>query len=153
MKLIDGVKTKALRLIADERGWLMEVLRRDDPDFQQFGQAYVTVAYPGVVKGWHYHKRQTDHFAVVGGMAKVVLYDDREGSSTRGWINEFFLGHLNPTLVIIPPLVIHGIKGIGSEPAILLNIPDQVYNYAQPDEFRIDPHSGQVPYDWDRKDG
>ncbi len=153
MKLIDGVKTKALRLLADERGWLMEVLRSDDPDFSQFGQAYVTVAYPGAVKGWHYHRRQTDHFAVVSGMAKVVLYDDREGSSTRGWVNEFFLGHLNPTLVIIPPLVIHGIKGIGTEPAVLLNIPDQVYNYAEPDEFRIDPHGGQVPYDWDRKDG
>jgi dTDP-4-dehydrorhamnose 3,5-epimerase len=153
MKLIDGVKTKALHLIADERGWLMEVLRSDDPDFERFGQAYVTVAYPGVVKGWHYHKNQTDHFAVVGGMAKVVLYDDREGSSTRSWVNEFFLGHLNPTLVIIPPLVIHGIKGIGSEPAILLNIPDQLYDYAQPDEFRIDPRGGLVPYDWDRKDG
>jgi dTDP-4-dehydrorhamnose 3,5-epimerase len=153
MKLIDGVKTKALRLIADERGWLMEILRSDDPDFRQFGQAYVTVAYPGVVKGWHYHKRQTDHFAVVSGMAKVVLYDDREGSSTRGWVNEFFLGHLNPTLVIIPPLVIHGIKGIGTETAVLLNIPDQLYNYAEPDEYRIDPHGGQVPYDWDRKDG
>jgi dTDP-4-dehydrorhamnose 3,5-epimerase len=153
MKLIDGVKTKALRLLPDERGWLMEVLRSDDPDFRQFGQAYVTVAYPGVVKGWHYHKRQTDHFAVVGGMAKVVLYDDREGSSTRGWVNEFFLGHLNPTLVIIPPLVIHGIKGIGTETAVLLNIPDQLYNYAEPDEFRIDPHGGLVPYDWDRKDG
>jgi len=153
MKLIDGVKTKVLRLLPDERGWLMEILRSDDPDFKQFGQAYVTTAYPGVVKGWHYHKKQTDHFAVVSGMAKVVLYDDREGSSTRGWVNEFFLGHLNPTLVIIPPLVIHGIKGIGIELAILLNIPDQLYNYAEPDEFRIDPHGGLVPYDWDRKDG
>ena len=153
MKLIDGVKVKTLRLIPDERGWLMEILRSDDPDFRKFGQAYITVAYPGVVKGWHYHRKQTDHFAVVSGMAKVVLYDDREGSATRGIINEFFIGDLNPTLLIIPPFVIHGMKGIGTEPAILLNIPDQVYAYDNPDEFRIPPHGMDIPYDWELKDG
>ena len=110
--MIDGVRTKALKVIADERGFLMEILREDDPIFERFGQAYLTVAYPGVVKGWHYHKRQQDYFAVVKGMAKVVLYDDREGSPTRGEVNEFFLGERNPTLLVIPPLVVHGIKDV-----------------------------------------
>ena len=151
--MIHDVRTKPLKLIPDERGYLMEILREDDPIFERFGQAYLTVAYPGVVKGWHYHKRQQDYFTVVKGMAKVVLYDDRETSPTRGEVNEFFLGDRNPTLLLIPPLVIHGIKGIGVEPAYLLNIPTHKYDYAAPDEFRIDPHDNDIPYDWDRKDG
>jgi dTDP-4-dehydrorhamnose 3,5-epimerase len=151
--MIDGVRTKALKVLPDERGFLMEILREDDPIFERFGQVYLTVAYPGVVKGWHYHKRQQDYFTVVKGMAKVVLYDDREGSPTRGEVNEFFLGERNPTLLVIPPLVIHGIKGIGVEPAYLLNVPTRKYEYADPDEFRIDPHENDIPYDWTRKDG
>src|SRR5215470_19678966 len=106
-KLIDGVVLKNLKVIPDERGWLMEIFRRDDPFFQQFGQVYLTVAYPGVVKGWHFHKRQTDHFACVKGNMKVVLYDGREDSPTKGLVNEFFLGELNPMLVVIPNFVLH----------------------------------------------
>ena len=151
--MIDGVATKPLKVMPDERGFLMEILREDDPIFEHFGQAYLTVAYPGVVKGWHYHKIQKDYFTVVKGMAKVVLYDDRQGSKTKGEVNEFFLGEKNPTLLVIPPLVIHGIKGIGVEPAYLLNIPTRMYQYADPDEFRIHPHENDIPYDWTRKDG
>ncbi len=151
--MIQDVATKPLKVIPDERGFLMEILREDDPLFERFGQAYVTVAYPGVVKGWHYHKQQKDYFTVVKGMAKVVLYDNREGSPTKGEVNEFFLGEKNPMLLVIPPLVVHGIKGIGVEPAYLLNIPTRKYDYANPDEFRIDPHENDIPYDWTRKDG
>src|SRR5210317_2053764 len=98
MQMIDGVVVRQLKLIPDERGFLMEILRRDDPVFEEFGQCYVTAAYPGVVKAWHYHKKQTDHFCVLSGMAKVVLHDDREGSSTRGETNEFFCGEQNRVL-------------------------------------------------------
>ena len=153
MKLIDGVNVKPLKVIADERGYLMEMMRADDPFFQRFGQSYVSVAYPGVVKGWHFHKVQTDHFVIVKGMMKVVLYDSREGSPTKGLINEFFMGERNPILVTIPPGVVHGMKGIGNEPAMLVNVPTEMYKYDKPDEFRIDPHSKEIPYDWSRKDG
>jgi len=153
MKLIEGVKTKALKVIPDERGWLMEMLRNDDDIFQKFGQVYLTVAYPGIVKGWHYHKVQTDHFVCVKGMMKVVLYDGRDDSPTKGEVNEFFLGEKNPTLVVIPPFVLHGMKGIGTEPALLINTPTEVYNYKDPDEFRVHPHDNDIPYDWSRKDG
>src|SRR5437867_2874456 len=102
MQLIDGVKTKALRVIPDERGFLMEMMRRDDEFFRSFGQVYLTVAYPGVVKGWHYHKRQDDIFVVVRGMIKLALYDNRAVSSTCHLVNEFFIGELNPLLVTIP---------------------------------------------------
>jgi dTDP-4-dehydrorhamnose 3,5-epimerase len=151
--VIDGVVTKALKVIPDERGFLMEILRKDDPFFQQFGQVYLTVVNPGVVKGWHYHRLQTDHFCVVKGMAKVVLYDSREGSKTKGEVNEFFLGDHNRTLLIIPPGVLHGMKGVGTEPAFLINTPTHPYNYAEPDEFRVHPHENDIPYDWSRKDG
>ena len=118
--MIDGVRTKKLRAICDERGRLMEVLRSDDELFGGFGQAYITTAYPGVVKGWHYHKIQTDSFTVIKGMLKLVLYDDREGSPTRGEVNEFFIGEHNTLLVQIPPLVLHGFKCISPEEAIVL---------------------------------
>ena len=151
--MIDGVATKKLRVIPDERGRLMEILRADDQLFSRFGQVYMTTVYPGVVKGWHYHKKQTDHFAVVKGMAKLVLYDNRDDSPTKGDINEFFVGEHNPLLVKIPPLVLHGFKCISEEEAICITVPTEVYNYEQPDEFRIDPHKNDIPYSWDRREG
>ena len=153
MKLIEGTRIKQLKVIPDERGFLMEMLRADDDFFQKFGQAYLTVAYPGVVKGWHYHKNQTDHFVCVHGMLKVVLYDGREKSPTHGLVNEFFMGERNPILLVIPPLVLHGMKGIGTEPAYLVNTPTEHYVYDDPDEHRVAPHDPSVPYDWSRKDG
>jgi len=151
--MIDGVKIKKLKVIPDERGWLMEMLRCDDEFFQKFGQVYLTVAYPDVVKGWHYHKKQTDHFVCVKGMLKIVLYDDREGSSTRGEVNEFFMGEQNPILLVIPKGVLHGMKGVGTEPGYLINVPSEPYDYKNPDEYRVPPHDGGIPYDWSRKDG
>ena len=153
MDLIDGVAIKKLRVIPDERGFVMEMLRCDDEIFKKFGQVYLSVAYPGVVKGWHYHKKQTDNFVVVKGMLKVVLYDQRKDSPTHGMINEFFMGEKNPILVVIPPMVVHGVKAIGTEAGYLINCPTEPYNHEQPDEYRIAPHSGEIPYDWTRKDG
>jgi dTDP-4-dehydrorhamnose 3,5-epimerase len=150
---IFGVDTKILKRIPDERGWLMEMLRADDEMFMQFGQVYLTAVFPGVVKAWHYHKIQTDHFVCVQGMAKVVLYDSRPDSPTHGAVNEFFIGEINPVLVQIPPLVYHGFKGISPETAVILNVPTEVYRYEAPDEYRIEPHGGSIPYDWSRKDG
>ena len=151
--MIDGVVVKRLKVIPDERGLLMEMMRDDDPFFQKFGQVYLSVVYPGVVKGWHYHKKQTDHFVVVKGMSKVVLYDSRDDSPTKGEVNEFFLGEKNPTLLVIPPWVLHGMKGIGVEPAYLVNVPTYHYDYKDPDEHRVPAHDPSIPYDWSRKDG
>jgi len=151
--MIQGVKVKNLRVIPDERGYLMEMLRSDDELFQSFGQVYLSVVYPNAVKGWHYHKRQTDYFTVVKGMVKLALYDMREDSPTKGEVGEFFLGEQNPLLIVIPPLVVHGMKGIGAEPGYVINCPTHPYNYAIPDEFRIHPYQNDIPYDWARKDG
>ncbi len=151
-KRIDGVQVKPLKLVPDERGWLMEILREDDELFGRFGQVYVSATYPGVVKAWHFHTRQTDNFACLAGMIKLVLVDTRQGSPTRDTINEFFLGVQNPVLVQIPKLVYHGWKCISVEPSLVLNVPDVPYDRANPDEQRIAPH-GTLPYDWTRQDG
>lgn len=150
--MIEGVQCKKLRVMADERGFLMEMLRSDDELFEKFGQIYLTTAYSGVVKAWHYHKLQTDNFVVIKGMMKVVLWDDREGSPTKGEINEFFMGEQNPMLLKIPNFVWHGFKCISDEMAYVINVPTNTYNYDGPDEYRKAAH-GKIPYDWDRKDG
>jgi dTDP-4-dehydrorhamnose 3,5-epimerase len=151
--MIEGAKTRKLRLIPDERGYLMEMFRSDWEEFEKFGQTYITAVYPGVVKGWHYHKNQTDHFICVRGMAKVALYDQREDSPTKGEVDEFFLGEQNPVMLTIPPGVLHGFKGISTEMTLIVNVPDQLYNYENPDEYRVPAHSPEIPYDWSRKDG
>jgi dTDP-4-dehydrorhamnose 3,5-epimerase len=151
--MIDGVHVKKLRIIPDERGRLMEMVRSDDEDFTKFGQVYMTTAYPGVVKGWHYHKIQTDYMTVISGMLKIVLYDNREKSATKEEINEFFAGVNNPIRITIPPGVLHGFKCISTSEAIVINTVSEPYSYDDPDEFRIDPHDNEIPYDWSRKDG
>ncbi len=97
--MIQGVVTKKLRLMPDERGRLMEILRCDDPDYLTIAQVYMTTNYPGVVKAWHFHKKQSDQMTCVKGMVKVVLFDARDDSPTKGEVNEFFVGEYNPMLM------------------------------------------------------
>ena len=151
--MIEGVKTKGLRVIPDERGRLMEILRRDDELFQGFGQAYMTTTYPGVVKAWHRHKKQTDNIACVDGMIKLALYDGRPESPTYREVNQFYIGVHNPMLVQVPPGVFHGWTCVSQEEALIVNVPTEPYDRANPDEERLDPHQNDIPYDWKRKDG
>jgi len=152
-KLIDGVVVVPLRKIADERGHLIEILRCDSPHFEKFGQVYITTNNPGVIKGWHYHKKQTDFACCVHGMIKMALYDAREDSPTFGLVNEFFLGDHNPIAVKIPPGVCHGWKGIATFPSITVNAPTEPYNYEEPDEFRRPYDDPEIPYDWEIRMG
>lgn len=147
-KTIDGVLTKILKVIPDERGRLVEILRCDDSMFQKFGQVYMTTNYPDVVKAWHYHKKQTDNVCCLKGMIKMALYDAREFSSTKGNIKEFFIGEHNPMLVSIPPGIYHGWKCISETESIVVSIPTEPYNYKEPDEFRLPPDTKDIPYDW-----
>lgn len=151
--MIEGVKTKKLRVIPDQRGRLMEILRADDDLFERFGQVYMTTTYPGVVKAWHLHKKQKDNVACVQGMIKLAVYDPREDSPTYKEVDEFYLGTHNPILVQLPAGVYHGWMCVSQEEAIVMNIPTEVYNREDPDEFRLDPHENDIPYDWRRRDG
>ena len=146
--MIEGVVTKQLKQIADERGWLTEIMRSDWEQFQKFGQVYITAAYPQVVKAWHMHKKQTDNMTCIKGMIKLVLYDNREKSKTKNEINEFTIGERNLLTVKIPPEVWHGFKALGEEYVLMLNVPTELYNYKKPDEYRLPPDTEKIPYDW-----
>jgi len=146
--VIEGVQTKALKAICDERGRLMEILRSDDPMFAGFGQVYLTTTYPGVVKAWHLHRRQTDVICCIRGDIQLVLHDPRGASPTRGEVDELAIGEGNPLLVSIPPGVHHGWKCVSPDEAFVINVPDQPYRREQPDEYRLPPDSGEVPYRW-----
>jgi dTDP-4-dehydrorhamnose 3,5-epimerase len=151
--MIEGVKVEDLRVIPDDRGCLMEMLRSDSPDFQKFGQVYMTVVYPGVVKAWHYHKKQTDNFVCVSGMAKVALHDAREGSPTKGETNTFVIGWQRQRRLTIPAGVYHGFAAVGTRPASIINIPTELYDYEHPDEFRRPWDDPEIGYDWGAKSG
>ena len=150
--MIDGVRTKTLVCHPDERGRLWEILRSDDEIFDTFGQVYVTTALPGVVKAWHAHRLQTDFFTVLAGRAKFVLYDMREGSRTKGNVQEFFLGHDQLQLITIPPGVYHGFMCLGQDEVLALNCPTRPYNAQNPDELRLPPDSDLIPYRWNEPD-
>jgi dTDP-4-dehydrorhamnose 3,5-epimerase len=151
--LIDGAGVRRAKVLPDERGRLGEIMRADEAWFEKFGQVYFTTTYPGVVKAWHYHKKQTDHFYVIKGTVKVALYDQRKGSSTEGIVNEVYAGEHCPCLVRIPPGVMHGWMCVGQSEAYIVNVVSEPYNYTDPDEFRVDPHDNDIPYEWARKDG
>lgn len=149
--MIDGVTVKPLRRIPDERGFIMHMLRADDPEFEQFGEIYFSTAYPGAIKAWHLHQKMTLNYAVLEGMLKLVLYDEREGSPTKGEVQELFIGRENYQLVKIPPLIWNGFKAIGTQMAILANCATVPHD---PDEIsRRSPFDPSIPYDWELKHG
>lgn len=128
----------------------MELMRSDWPEFTRFGQAILTVNLPGVIRGWHWHRRQTDIIVVIQGRALLPLYDGRQGSPTFGTVDEHMGDGERPFALFVPPGVYHGYKTIGTTPALIVNFPDRVYDPAAPDEERIPYDDPSVPYDWDR---
>ena len=149
--MIDGIVVKPLRRIPDERGYIMHMLRVNDPEFEKFGEIYFSTIYPGVIKAWHLHKEMTLNYAVVSGMIKLVLYDDRESSPTRGEVQELFIGQENYQLVHIPPGIWNGFKGVGNQMAVLANCATLPHD---PDEIaRTSPFDPAIPYDWELKNG
>ena len=126
----------------------MEVQRRDDAEFPGFGQVYVTQSFAGVIKAWYRHRVQVDQIAAITGLVKLVLYDDRGASPTRGMLNEIMMGELVPRLVLIPPGVWHGFQAVGETSAFLLHLNSEQFISDAPDEERLDPHDPSIPYTW-----
>lgn len=149
--MIQGVSIRPLKQIPDERGKVMHMLRRDDSWFERFGEIYFSVIYPGVIKAWHLHKIMTLNYGVVSGAIKLVLYDDRDGSPTKGELQEIFTGEECYSLITIPPNIWNGFKGIGAKPALVANCATEPHD---PSEIvRMDPFSKKIPYNWDIKHG
>ncbi|MFH1849327.1 MAG: dTDP-4-dehydrorhamnose 3,5-epimerase family protein [archaeon] len=148
---IKGVTVKRLNIIPDERGSIFHMLRNDDEFFEEFGEIYFSTVHPEAIKGWHLHTKMTLNYAVISGMIKLVLYDDREGSMTKGNIMEIFMGEQNYILAKIPANIWNGFKGIGTCTAIVANCATIPHD---PNEIkRMDPFSDIISYDWNLKNG
>ena len=146
-QFIEGVQVTLLKLVPNERGRLMEVLRADEPWFAGFGQIYVTQSFNGIVKAWYRHHEQIDQIAAITGLVKLVLYDDRASSATKGLVNQIVMGELAPKLVRIPPGVWHGYKAIQSDP-FLIHINSEPHHADEPDEDRRPADDKSIPYLW-----
>ena len=146
--MIEGVLINKLKQIPDDRGAIYHMLRRDSPHFIEFGEIYFSIAFPGIIKGWHEHTKQIQNYAVIDGKIKLVLYDNRSNSKTHKTINEIYLGEENYSLVTIPTGIITAYKCISKKNSILANCstlphdPKEMINY----DFKGD----KVPYDWDK---
>jgi len=148
--MIEGVIIKKLTKIPDERGSIYHMLRKDDPEFKEFGEIYFSTAYPGVIKGWHLHKKMTLNYAVIQGMIKLVLYDDRKNSPTIGELMEIFIGEENYCLVVIPPGIWNGFKCIGNKMAIVANCATLPHD--KNEIVYMDPlNNDLIKYDWNIK--
>ena len=148
--MIEGVLIHPLKKICDERGVIMHMLRSDDPHFEKFGEVYFSMAYRGVIKGWHEHTQQTQFYAVIEGMIKLVLYDHRQSSKTYKKLMELFIGEHHYQLVRIPPGVVNGYKVFGVKTALIANCATLPHDPAE--MIRYDPHGDKIPYSWDRID-
>ncbi len=144
--MIEGVEVHPLKQILDERGKIMHMLRSDAPHFKKFGEIYFSCVNPGAIKAWHIHKVMTLNYTCVGGSVKFVLFDSREGSPTKGKVQEIFLGESNYVLVTVPPLVWNGFKGIGDKTSTIANCATHVHDASE--ISRLDPFSKEIPYDW-----
>jgi len=147
--VIEGVHVIPLRRIPDERGTIFQMLKCTDPYFRQVGEIYFSSVYQGVVKGWHRHREMTLNYACIDGRVKLVLYDDRESSATRGELMEIFLGSDNYSLVVIPPEVWNGFKGMSAPHAIIANCCTHPHDPSR--SQRIDPFNNLIPYKWEVK--
>jgi dTDP-4-dehydrorhamnose 3,5-epimerase len=147
--MIDGVVISPRKIIPDERGRVMHMLKATDPEFEKFGEIYFSFVFPGVIKGWHLHREMVIHYAVPVGMIKLVLFDDRAQSTTRGELQEIYLGEGNHCLVKVPAFVWNGFKGVGTTTAVVANCANIPHD---PHEIeRMDPFTDKIPYDWSLK--
>ena len=144
--MIDGVVVSPRKIIPDERGKVMHMLKATDPEFESFGEIYFSFVYPGVIKGWHLHREMIINYAVPVGMIKLVLFDDRAGSKTHGELQEIYLGEGNHCMVKVPVNVWNGFKGVGTVPAVVANCASIPHDLKEIE--RMDPFTKKIPYDW-----
>ncbi|USK72897.1 dTDP-4-dehydrorhamnose 3,5-epimerase family protein [Peribacillus frigoritolerans] len=148
--MIEGVKVKKLVKHCDDRGFFAELVRDDEPDLlSRFGQASCSMSYPGVIKAFHYHEKQDDLWFFPSGNAQIVLYDLREGSSTKGETDVYYMGEENPIMLLIPKGVAHGYRVLGQKPATILYFTTESYNPIDPDEKRINWDDSEIGFSWE----
>ncbi|MCJ7740670.1 dTDP-4-dehydrorhamnose 3,5-epimerase family protein [Candidatus Microgenomates bacterium] len=144
--MIAGVKITKLKQIVDERGKVMHMLKRTDPVFQRFGEIYFSTVHSGIIKGWHLHKKMTLNYTVPYGKIRLVLYDGRQNSKTKGKIMKITISPKNYYLVTVPPGIWNAFAGLGKTDSIVANCATIPHD---PEEIiRLDPYSDKIPYEW-----
>jgi dTDP-4-dehydrorhamnose 3,5-epimerase len=149
--MIHTVQLKKLIKHSDDRGFFLEVLKSDDSFFKNVKQTSYTETYPGVIKAFHYHKKQDDIWFVAKGMAQVVLYDMRKDSPTYKETQVIYAGEDNLVLIYIPIWVAHGYKVLGNKKVCLFYHTTEAYDTKNPDEYRIPFDSKEIGFDWETK--
>jgi dTDP-4-dehydrorhamnose 3,5-epimerase len=145
---IEGVKYKKLVRHSDDRGFFAEIVRDDEGFVKKFGQLSISKTNPGVIKAFHYHKKQDDIWFFPKGNARVVLHDLREDSKTKGTTEQYFMGEDNPGTLLIPIGVAHGYQVLGNKPVMITYLTTESYNPDKPDEERIAWNNKQIGFDW-----
>jgi dTDP-4-dehydrorhamnose 3,5-epimerase len=150
---IEGVIFRPTRPVPHEDGHVTEVARASWEILRApVDQVHITTTFPGRVRAWGLHQLGTDRLFVVSGLVKIVVFDGRNTSPTFGALNEFVVSEKNPGLLVIPPHLYHGWKNIGNSEAIIINMPDRMYDYEQPDALDLPWESEAaariVPYRW-----
>ncbi len=149
--MIQGVEITPRKVIPDDRGKIMHIMKSSDIQFNAFGEVYCSTVYPGVIKGWHLHKKMTLNYIVIKGNIKFVLYDDRSDSATYQQIQEIIIGENQYVMVTVPPYIWNGFKCIGTEEAFVINFTDIPHDTEE--IVRMDPHKNEIiKYDWTVKD-
>lgn len=149
--MIKGVQIKKLVKHCDDRGFFTELLKEDDPFFKEIKQTSYTETNPGIIKAFHYHKKQDDIWFVAKGMAQIVLYDLRENSETKGQTQIIYAGEDNLILIYIPAGVAHGYRVLGNKKVCLFYHTTKSYDPENPDEYRIPFDSKDIGFDWKTK--
>jgi len=145
--MIDGIKVTPLKQIVDERGKIMHMMRNDSKIFEKFGEIYFSTVNPGFVKAWHLHKENTLNYVCIKGKVKLVLFDDRKDSSTKGKYQELTLSPEDYFLVTIPPYIWNGFKGLSNSDSIIANCMTMPHN--EKEMLRKDPLDKSFTYKWD----
>ena len=146
--MIDGVIITPLKKIDDDRGSVLHMMRNDSKSFKSFGEIYFSIAYPKAIKAWHLHKENTLNYVCVKGKVKLVLFDDRNDSSSQGEYQEIILSPKNYSLVTIPPFIWNGFKSLDNEESIIANCLTGPHN--EKEMIRKDPYDKNFNYDWKR---
>jgi dTDP-4-dehydrorhamnose 3,5-epimerase len=144
---IEGVQLIEVRNVIANSGHTTEVLRRDwFGGAVEIDQVFQVTLGPHGISAWHVHMDTTDRLFVNAGHVKIVLFDSRPESPTRGLVNEFRLGERRPGLVIIPPGVWHGVQNLQATESRVLNLVDVAYEYEDPDHWRLPADTAEIPY-------
>ena len=147
--MIDGIRIIPKKQIIDERGKIMHMMRNDDENFNKFGEIYFSYSHPNTVKAWHLHKKMTLNYVCVVGKVKLVLFDGRDESLTKGNLQEIFLTTENYSLISVPPGIWNGFKSDENKFSIIDNFKDIPHD---PEEMLRKPFDDPYfNYNWNIK--